>query len=258
MLNNNQTKLARAGEGTVILQDESLRKLKGFIQIPKVILMHQKLSYGAKVAYGILLGYAWQDDFCFPAQEAIAKDLNCSVRQVQRFLMELRTAELIVWKQSGLNKPNTYYLLPLKIDLSQKNPKIKDTTNMSPPDTTNMSTLDTTNMSHKVYSLELYSKPLTVSSNKKNSKSNLKILPDLNQPQEKIQYIAEEILNKLGDQHSQKFYYLVASRVPEQVIRNALSEIKADGARNPAKVFTYRMEQYANKQQHSRSLTGVF
>src|SRR3989344_7756030 len=107
-------KIERVGERTVILQDESLRKLKGFVQIPRVVLMHPKLSYGAKVAYGVLLGYAWQDDFCYPAQESIAKDLNCSTRQVRRLLTELKDHGLVSWKQMGLTKPNIYTLLPLK------------------------------------------------------------------------------------------------------------------------------------------------
>lgn len=255
MLKEIDKKFGRAGERTVILQDESLRKLKGFVQIPKIVLMHQKLSYGAKVSYGVLLGYAWQDDFCFPAQESIAKDLNCSVRQVQRLLTELKTAALVSWKQQGLNRPNTYYLLPLKLETDQKTSKILDTTDVSHPDTTDVSRLDRTNMSYKEESKLLYTKPFNVRNGDKkiSTKSKLKILPELDQPKEKTQYVAEEILSKLGDRHSERFYYLVASRIPEPIIRNALSEIKTDGAENPARVFTYRMESYAKE----KSETGL-
>lgn len=257
MLKDNQSNLERVGERTVILQDEALRKLKGFIQIPKFALMHQKLSYGAKVAYGVLLGYAWQDDFCYPAQEAIAKDLNCSTRQARRLLAELKDQKLISWKQQGLNKPNIYYVLPLKIETPAKTSNKADRTNMSTPDRTDLSALDRTNMSYKLDTKEIYSKPLIVSNgDKKTFKSHLKTLPALNQPKEKTQYLAAEILNKLGDKHSQRFYYLVASRIPESIIRSALSEIKADGAREPARVFTYRMEQYAGEYQKTGSLAG--
>ena len=50
---------------TVILEDEALRSLGGFTQIPNFILKHAKISFGAKVAFGVLLSYAWQEEFCF-------------------------------------------------------------------------------------------------------------------------------------------------------------------------------------------------
>lgn len=77
----------------------------------------------------------------------------------------------------------------------------------------------------------------------------LKTLPDLKQVKEKTAYVAQHILATLGDQQSQKFYELVATKVPERVIRTTLSEIKADGARQPERVFTYRMNRYALQQQ---------
>jgi hypothetical protein len=36
----------------------------------------------------------------------------------------------------------------------------------------------------------------------------------------------------------------VATKIPETVIRTAIAEIKADGAREPAKLFTYKMKSY--------------
>jgi len=57
--------------------------------------------------------------------------------------------------------------------------------------------------------------------------------------------VAQHILNVLGDERSERFYKLVAAKIPEQVIREILSEIKVDGARDPAKVFVHRMKQYA-------------
>src|SRR5918996_1689519 len=104
-------------EKTVVLQHKGLRTLKGFVQIPRFILLHDELSYGAKVAYGVLLGYAWQDDFCFPAQRQLAIDLRCSDRWVRKFLDELKKAGYIDWKQQGLNRPNIYYVL------DEKNPE---------------------------------------------------------------------------------------------------------------------------------------
>jgi DNA-binding transcriptional ArsR family regulator len=70
-------------------------------------------------------------------------------------------------------------------------------------------------------------------------------LQDLDQPQARTDYVAQSILKQLGDEHSLRFYQLVAAKVPEGEIRRALAEIKADGAEHPAKLFTYKMQRYA-------------
>ena len=80
-------------------------------------------------------------------------------------------------------------------------------------------------------------------------KTGLDTLPDIDQPKDKQEYIAQFILKTLGDEHSYPFYLLVAAKIPEKEIRQALAEIKTDGAKNPAKVFTHRMKVYALKQQ---------
>ena len=251
---------------TVILQDEGLRKLKGFVQIPRAVLMHKRISFGAKVAYGVLLGYAWQDDFCFPAQQALADDLACSVRQAQRFLDELRKMQFISWKQQGLNRPNVYFILPMPTETEQGEVlKNKDTTHMSHPDTTHMSGQDTTNMSYKVYSSNNTHKTVNGSEKGRQGKTEeaafgdmpkqgetksenpIRKLPLLDQPHEKTHDIAERILERIGDPKSKKFYLLVASRIPEIAIKNNVGEIVADGADDPAKLFTYRMMKWAEE-----------
>lgn len=128
--------MAAASPRTVILQDESLRRLEGFTQIPNVVLKHASISYGAKVAFGVLLSYAWQEDFCFPAQERLSKDLNCSVRQVRRLLTELKDAGFITWKQQGLNLPNVYHILPQTKWTPSKSSNGKERTDLSHPDRT--------------------------------------------------------------------------------------------------------------------------
>ena len=81
-------------------------------------------------------------------------------------------------------------------------------------------------------------------------KNTLQQLPDLGEPPEKIEYIAKDIILKaLGDEKSAKFYELVAAKIPEQVIRETLSEVKSDGARSPAKLFTYKIQRYALERQ---------
>ena len=77
-------------------------------------------------------------------------------------------------------------------------------------------------------------------------RSFLQQLPDVGDSQEKTAYIAKDIILKaLGDEKSSRFYELVAAKIPEQVIREKLAEVKADGARSPAKLFTYKIKQYA-------------
>lgn len=147
------------GQRTVILQDEALRRLRGFTAIPNAILRHPRLSYGAKVTFGVLLSYAWQDDFCWPAQERLAHDLVCSIRHVRRFLQELKTNGIIDWKQQGLNRPNIYYILPQSrwAAVPQSNPERTDLsspTRTEPSDRTGMSGHERTPMSDKEDSMK--------------------------------------------------------------------------------------------------------
>ena len=88
--------------------------------------------------------------------------------------------------------------------------------------------------------------------------NNIQKLHDLDQPQEKTAYVAQFLLDELGDQQSEKFYRLVAAKIPEAVIREALSAIRVDGAENPAKLFTYKMQRYALGRRELDSRTNTF
>jgi len=48
----------------------------GFTQVPNFILTKEELSVGAKLAYAMLLKYAWGDDACFPGQTKLAVDMG--------------------------------------------------------------------------------------------------------------------------------------------------------------------------------------
>ena len=61
----------------------------GFTQVPNFILTKADLSVGAKLAYAMLLKYAWQDDACFPGQIKLAQDMGAGERSVRRYLEEL-------------------------------------------------------------------------------------------------------------------------------------------------------------------------
>lgn len=102
----------REERDTIVILDETLKR--GFSQIPNVVLTDTKLSDGAIVVYGLLLGYAWQTGSAFPGQDKLAEKRGKSIRQIQRYLNELREHNYLDWKQRGLNKTNVYYILSLK------------------------------------------------------------------------------------------------------------------------------------------------
>ena len=74
--------------------------------------------------------------------------------------------------------------------------------------------------------------------------SVFKDLPNLTQPKEKTEFVAERIVEALGDRKSLRFYRLIAAKAPEDVIYRALSEARQEGD-NPAKLFTHKMKLYA-------------
>ena len=82
----------------------------GFTQVPNFILTNESISVGAKLAYAMLLKYAWQDDACFPGQIKLAQDMGATDRSVRTYLKELESADLLEIKQRGLGKTNLYRL----------------------------------------------------------------------------------------------------------------------------------------------------
>lgn len=80
----------------------------GFTQVPNVILRDEKLSLGAKMAYAMLLSYAWHKDSCFPGQETLAQNIGVSKRSVVSFMCELTKAGYVEKKRRGLGKTNVY------------------------------------------------------------------------------------------------------------------------------------------------------
>jgi predicted ArsR family transcriptional regulator len=58
----------------------------------------------------MLLKYAWQNDYCFPDQARLAKDIGVTDRSVRTYLQELSSKRFVVIKQRGLGKPNLYEL----------------------------------------------------------------------------------------------------------------------------------------------------
>ena len=86
----------------------------GFTQVPNFILTKPELSVGAKLAYAMLLKYAWDEGACYPGQLKLAQDMGSGERSVRRYLDELESAGILEIQQRGLGKTN-YYRLHLTI-----------------------------------------------------------------------------------------------------------------------------------------------
>lgn len=82
----------------------------GFTQVPNFILTNENLTAPAKLAYAMLLKYAWDKDECFPGQDTLAKDMGVSLRSASSYIKELQTLELLDIKRRGLGKTNLYVL----------------------------------------------------------------------------------------------------------------------------------------------------
>ena len=82
----------------------------GFTQVPNFILTKKDLSVGAKLAYAMLLKYAWNNDACFPGQVKLAEDMGAGERSVRDYLKELEASRLLEITQRGLGKTNLYRL----------------------------------------------------------------------------------------------------------------------------------------------------
>ena len=84
--------------------------LHGFTQVPNFVLTQKDLSVGAKLAYAMLLKYAWGDQACYPGQLKLAEDMGAAERSVRTYLKELETVGVLEIRQRGLGKTNLYRL----------------------------------------------------------------------------------------------------------------------------------------------------
>ena len=97
-------------ERSIILKGADALSAQGFTQVPNHVLRSGDITPGGKLAYAMLLSYAWQNDFCFPGQERLAKDMGVTDRSVRTYLQELETKGFLTIKRQGLGKPNLYEL----------------------------------------------------------------------------------------------------------------------------------------------------
>jgi hypothetical protein len=79
----------------IILKGADPVTAKGFTMLPNFLLKSRKLSAGDKMAFAMLLSYAWQNDYCFPGQARLADDMGLDERSVRRHLKSLETNDLL-------------------------------------------------------------------------------------------------------------------------------------------------------------------
>ncbi len=101
----------------IIVENEMLRA--GFAALPYVVLRDTRLSVGARLAYSVLLSYAWQKEACFAGQQKMADDMGVSERHLRRYLRELEERAYIRIRRQGLNRPNLYFILDVKSKLKR-------------------------------------------------------------------------------------------------------------------------------------------
>src|SRR5882724_187355 len=97
-------------ERNIVLKGADLLTIKGYTQVPNHLLVSTKISPGAKLAYTMLLKYAWEKDFCYTGQETLAKDMGSGVRSVIRYMQELEKAGFVEIIRKGQGRPNLYEL----------------------------------------------------------------------------------------------------------------------------------------------------
>src|SRR5436309_13712520 len=94
----------------IVLKGADAATARGFTQVPNLLLKSNKLSAGDKLAFAMLLSYAWQNDFCFPGQQRLAEDMGITDRSVRTHLKALESNGLLVITQRGQGKTNLYEL----------------------------------------------------------------------------------------------------------------------------------------------------
>lgn len=111
-------------EQNIVLRGADALSTRGFTQVPNHVLESSKISPGAKLAYAMLLKYAWQNNFCFPGQQRLGRDMGVTDRSVRTYLQELELNQLVQIKRRGLGKPNLY-----ELNLTHRKPSSADRKN---------------------------------------------------------------------------------------------------------------------------------
>ena len=97
-------------ERNIILKGADAATRGGFTQVPNFLLKSKHLSAGDKLAFAMLLSYAWQNDHCFPGQQRLGTDMGIHETNVRKHLKSLEANGLLTIQRRGQGKTNIYTL----------------------------------------------------------------------------------------------------------------------------------------------------
>src|SRR4030088_1194205 len=97
-------------EQNIVLEGFDPVSAGGFTQLPNVLLKDQDLSAQAKLAYALLLSYAWHNNSVFPGQDRMAADAGVNQPAVSKWIQELQDKGWLEIQRRGQGKTNIYIL----------------------------------------------------------------------------------------------------------------------------------------------------
>jgi len=103
----------------IILDGADIITQRGFTMVPNHVLISNKVSPGAKLAYAMLLKYRYYNDEVFPGQARLANEIGVSKRSVVSYILELEKAKFVTVTKRGQGKTNLYEL-HLKVKKKRK------------------------------------------------------------------------------------------------------------------------------------------
>lgn len=99
----------------------------GFTIIQNVVLVNNELSVAARLTYILMRFYAWQDEDCWPGQDALAGLLGCTVKTLRGYVSELVSGGLVRVERRGQGRTNRYILTRLDGPVSTRLDVVKVT-----------------------------------------------------------------------------------------------------------------------------------
>jgi hypothetical protein len=223
---------------TIVIDDPSLRH--GFTVVPNLLFGTRGLSHGARLAYVLLLKYAWQKGSCFPGVDTLAADLEVERKSVMRYTQELAGRGLITIERRGQGVTNVYHINRWPDDLATAAGVI------------GKASVQSRSPIHRTLGgpSNGMTKSPTSGTGKTLRRKELRTInsvyaDDHFAPKDpaRVAYLVEEILRVCGDERSSRFYHRVARQLDDHVIFRLLAEIRQDPTiKNRGAVFTSKVQ----------------
>lgn len=85
-------------------------QLRGYVQLPRTVLLNPDVSDGACRLYALLDHYARQRGECWPGYKRLAQDLGITTKTIKARMAELKTLGLVDVEQQGDGRSATIIL----------------------------------------------------------------------------------------------------------------------------------------------------